>query len=63
MDSNKKARVARVLGYICLAVGTLNLILVVVGRPEMRTALLATGFSALTLGIIMVALGKKKSET
>ena len=61
MDSSKKAMTARVLGYICLAVGALNLILVVVDRPESGTALLVTGISALSIGIFMVALARKKS--
>ena len=60
MDANKKARVARVLGYICITVGTLNLILVVAGRTQSGSALLVTGVSALTGGIFMVALGKRK---
>ncbi len=61
MDSNKKVTTARVLGYICLAVGALNLILVVVDRPESGTTLLVTGISALSAGIFMVALARKKS--
>ena len=61
MDSNKKATFARVLGYICLAVGALNLIFVVVDRPESGTALFVTGISALSIGIIMIALGRKKT--
>ena len=61
MDSNKKVTTALVLGYICLAVGALNLILVVVNRPESGTALLVTGISALSAGIFMVALARKKS--
>ncbi len=59
MDADKKAKFARVLGYICVAVGVLNLTLAVVDRPA-GSALPATGLSALTLGIIMIALGKQK---
>ncbi len=60
MDSNKKARIARVIGYSCLAVGALNLTLVVVNRPQSGSALLVTGIAAFSSGIIMVALGRKK---
>jgi len=59
MHADEKAKFARILGYICAAVGVLNLTLVVVNRPG-ESALLATGLSALTLGIIMIALGKQK---
>ena len=61
MDANKKARFARILGYICLAVGTLNLVLFVVDRPESGAALLVTGISSLSIGIIMVAVSRKKT--
>jgi hypothetical protein len=60
MDSNKKAKTARVLGYICLVVGTVNLALVVLDPTEAELPLLVTGLSAFTIGIFMVALGRKK---
>ena len=60
MDSNQKAKAARVLGYICLAVGALNLSMAVVVWTRMGPSLLATGFGALTMGIIMVSRGRQK---
>jgi len=52
------------LGLICLAVGVLNLVIVGVqtlrGQAPAKPGVLASGFGALTLGIIMVALGKQK---
>ncbi|MEJ2319514.1 MAG: hypothetical protein P8Y21_09225 [Gemmatimonadales bacterium] len=59
MNADKKAAFARILGYICVAVGVLNLALAVVDRPG-KSALTATGLSALMLGIIMIAVGKRK---
>ncbi|MEE9473286.1 MAG: hypothetical protein V3V82_04815 [Acidimicrobiia bacterium] len=59
MDADKKAKFARILGYVCVAVGVLNLSLAVVDRP-VGSALPVTGLSALTLGIIMIARGKQK---
>ncbi len=64
MDADKKAKAARILGYICLTIGGLNIMLAVVQMAQDRTLtgspLLITGISALTIGIIMVALGKQK---
>ncbi len=64
MDTDKKTKIARILGYICLAVGGLNLTLVGVQMAQDRTLsgspLLVTGISALAIGIIIVALGKQK---
>lgn len=60
MDSHNKAKFARVLGYICLAVGALNVALVVAKPTPTGTALLVTGFSALALGVLMVFLGTRK---
>jgi hypothetical protein len=59
MNADRKAKLARILGYICVAVGVLNLTLYVVDRPG-GAALPAAGLSALTLGIIMIALGRQK---
>ena len=64
MDADKKAMMARILGYICLTVGGLNLTLASVQMAQDRTLsgspLLVTGISALAGGIIMVALGRQK---
>ena len=60
MDSDKKAKTARVLGYICLVAGAVNLSVVVLDQTQARSPLLVTGISAFTIGIIMVALGRKK---
>ncbi len=64
MNPDKKANLARILGYFCIAVGVLDLVLAGIlmlrGRTEVRYPLLGTGFVALTGGIIMVALGKRR---
>ena len=62
MNADRKAKLARILGYICVAVGALNLTLASVVRPG-GAALSATGLSALTVGIIMIVLGKQKPTT
>ena len=65
MNPDQKARTARILGYICIAVGALNLTLVAVQAARDQTQagypLLGTGIAALTLGFIMLTLGKRKS--
>lgn len=65
MDPDRKAKIARILGYICVAAGAFNLviagILMLRGQTEVRYPLLGTGFGALTGGIIMLALGKQRS--
>ena len=65
MNPEQKARTARILGYICMAVGALNLTLVAVHAAGDQTQagfpLLGTGIAALTIGFIMLALGKRKS--
>ncbi len=63
MDADKKAKIARVLGYILLAVGVLNLTLAGVQLARDRTqegSLFVTGFVALGMGIIMVSRGRQK---
>lgn len=64
MNSGKKARIARILGYICLGTGGLNLTIVGVSmaQDEMQqgSPLLVTGLAALSSGVIMLALGKRK---
>ncbi len=65
MSPDQKARTARILGYICVAVGALNLTLVAVqaagDQTQAGSPLLVTGVAALTIGFIMLALGKRKS--
>ena len=50
MNDDQKAKLARVLGYICVAVGALNLTLVAVqaalGQTDSAFSLLVTGISA-----------------
>ena len=60
MDSTQKAKTARILGYICLAVGALNLILTLADREQTGSPLLSTGLSAIGIGIIMVFLGRRR---
>lgn len=64
VSADGKARFARILGYVCIAVGALNVVLVAVGvaRGEalLRSPLLITGIVALMMGIFMLALGKRK---
>ncbi len=64
MNADQKAKLARVLGYICVTVGTLNLTLVAVqaarGQTDSGFSLLVTGISALLLGVIMLVRGKRK---
>lgn len=65
MDPDRKAKIARILGYVCVAAGAFNLVLAGIlmlrGQTEVRYPLLGTGFGALTGGIIMLALGKQRS--
>ena len=65
MNPDQKARTARILGYICVAVGALNLTLVAVqaagGQTQAGFSLLVTGVVALTGGFFMLVLGKRKS--
>ena len=63
MDADKKAKIARILGYILLAVGVLNLTLAGVQLARDRTqagSLFVTSFVALGMGIIMVSRGRQK---
>jgi hypothetical protein len=65
MDADKKAKIARTLGFICLGVGLLNMTLAVVamgsGRTQSGTPLLATAVGAFTIGIFLVTRGKGKA--
>jgi len=64
MTPDQKAKPARLLGYTCVAVGALNLAITGVrafqGQTEAVSALLVTGVVALSMGIFMLALGKRK---
>ena len=64
MNDMKKRRTAKILGYICVSVGALNLtITVVVAIREQMLAgssLLLTGIGALTTGIILLVLASRK---
>ena len=59
MDSTQKAKTARILGYICLVVGALNLTLAFVDRTQTSSPLFVTGLSAFAGGILMVILGRR----
>jgi len=64
MTPDQKAKTARVLGYICVVVGVLNLAITAVhilqDQSEGTSHLLVTGVVALSMGIFMLALGKQK---
>ena len=64
MTPDQKAKAARILGYICVVVGVLNLAMTGVdalqGQTEGGFTLLLTGGVALSMGIFMLALGKRK---
>lgn len=64
MDSDRKMRVARIIGFFCLAAGTLNLavvaLLFIQGQRLPASAVLVTGLVALSGGIFMLALAKQK---
>ena len=64
MTPDQKAKTARILGYISLVVGVVNLTIIGVqafqGEAESGSPLLVTGVAALSTGIFMLALGKRK---
>jgi sugar phosphate permease len=64
MTPDQKAKTARILGYICVVVGVLNLAIIGVhalqGQADGTSPLLVTGVVALSMGIFMLALGKRK---
>ncbi|NIN71388.1 MAG: hypothetical protein GTO46_05520 [Gemmatimonadetes bacterium] len=66
MDPDRKAKMARILGYVCVAVGALNLVLAGIlalrGQTPVRWPLVGTGFGALTGGIIMLTLGYQRPK-
>jgi hypothetical protein len=63
MNPEQKARFARILGYICVAVGVLNLVLagILLSRDatQVRWPLLGTGVGALTVGLILLTRPKQ----
>jgi hypothetical protein len=67
MNADQKAKAARIIGIVCIVTGTVNLILTVTGfagdETLMNTALLTSGVSALMLGIIMLALGRRSTTS
>lgn len=67
MGPDRKAKTARILGYICVVVGALNLVLagMLALRDEtlVEFPLLGAGLGALTLGIIMLYLGKQRPKS
>jgi len=64
MTPDQKATTARVLGYICVVAGVLNIAITGVhalqGELEGASPLLVTGVVALSMGVFMLALGKRK---
>jgi hypothetical protein len=67
MDPDRKAKIGRILGYVCVAAGALDLVLAGIlmlrGQTEVRYPLLGTGFGALTGGIILLALGRQRPRS
>lgn len=67
MSSNRRAKTARMLGYICVVAGALDLVLAGVlalrDQTQAEFPLLGAGLGALTLGIIMLALGKQRPKS
>jgi hypothetical protein len=67
MGPDRKAKIARILGYVCVAAGALNLVLAGIltlrGQTQVTFPLLGTGFGALTVGIIMLTRGKQRSKS
>lgn len=65
MDMERKAKVARTLGYICLGVALFNLalaILLIAAGRRAGTGLLATALGVFTIGVIMVSQSKRHSK-
>jgi uncharacterized integral membrane protein len=63
MSPDRRAKTVRMLGYICVVAGALDLVLAGVlalrDQTQAELPLLGAGIGALTLGIIMLALGKQ----
>ena len=64
MDADKKAMMARILGYICLTAGALNLaaavLLLAQDQTQVGSPLVVTGIVALGMGVIMLSRGRQK---
>jgi len=64
MTPDQKAKTARILGYICVVAGALNLaiagVLALQGQAGIGSALLVTGVVAVSMGVLMLARGKQK---
>jgi len=64
MNPEQKIRTARILGYICLFTGMLNLVVGGVHTVREHTLpglpLLVTGVVSVMMGIIMLALARRK---
>ncbi len=67
MDPDRRARTARILGYICVVAGALNLVLAGMlalrDQTQVGFPLLGTGVGALTVGIIMLTRGKQRPKS
>jgi hypothetical protein len=67
MDPDRRAKTARILGYICVVAGALNLVLAGMlalrDQTQVEFPLLGAGLGALTLGIIMLALVKQRPKS
>jgi len=67
MAADRRAKTARILGYICVVAGALNLVLAGMlplrDQTQVEFPLLGAGLGALTLGIIMLTLGKQRSKS
>jgi hypothetical protein len=65
MNPDQKARFARILGYICVAAGTLNLVLAGIllfrDGTQVGWPLLGTGVGALTVGLILLTRQKQSN--
>ena len=64
MDSDRKRRVAQIIGFFCLAAGILNLavvaLLFIQDQRLPASAVLVTGVVALSGGVFMLALAKQQ---
>ena len=64
MHSDKKAKVARVLGFVCLGAAAVTGLVVVASLVSGRAVelpLVASGLGAFTMGIIMLAQARRRS--
>lgn len=66
MSPDRKATTARILGYVCVAVGVLNLVLGALratGQRDSGLRLLMTGIAALTIGLILMITSRRKPSS